>query len=163
MHPVRKRRLIMVGVLVTGVAIAVTLILMALGKNLNAFYSPTEVAAGEAPANGNFRVGGLVKEGTVSRDESSLAVRFILTDKQADTTVEFTGILPDLFREGQGILADGRLNNEGVFVAERVLAKHDENYMPPEVHDALKAAEDKTAGSGTSTSQYGSEYKKEET
>lgn len=145
MHPVRKRRLIMVSTLIVGVAIAMTLILLALGKNLNAFYSPSEVAAGEAPLDTTFRVGGLVKTGTVSRDEESLKVNFILTDNSEETQVSFSGILPDLFREGQGILAEGSLNVDGIFVADTVLAKHDENYMPPEVHDALKSAEAKKA------------------
>ena len=157
MHPVRKRRLIMVSLLVLGVGIAVALILLALGKNLNAFYSPTEVANGEVPVNSMFRIGGLVKAGTVSRDLESLDVRFTLTDNLSETPIEFTGILPDLFREGQGILADGRLDEEGVFKADRVLAKHDENYMPPEVHDALKSAENVKA---VSESAQGTSYGK---
>lgn len=147
MHPVRKRRLILVSFLVAGVAIAVTLILMALGENLNAFYSPSQVVAGEAPINSTFRVGGLVEKGSVQRDEESLVVSFVLTDNLNTTTVRYKGILPDLFREGQGILTQGKLNDQGIFIADQVLAKHDENYMPPEVHDALKTAENSEANS----------------
>ena len=142
MHPVRKRRLIMVSLLVSGVVIAVGLMLLALGENLNAFYSPSQVAAGEAPHEHTFRVGGMVADGSVKRDKDSLKVTFDVTDTANTTTIEYTGILPDLFREGQGILADGKMGEDGVFIADRVLAKHDENYMPPEVNAALKAAQD---------------------
>lgn len=142
MHPVRKRRLILISLLAGGVAIAVGLMLMALGENLNAFYSPTQVQAGEAPRDHTFRVGGMVVDDSVVHDEKSLDVTFDVTDKLNSTTIKYTGILPDLFREGQGILAEGKLDDNGVFIASRVLAKHDENYMPPEVDEALKAAED---------------------
>jgi cytochrome c-type biogenesis protein CcmE len=104
------------------------------------FYSPTEIHAGKAPADRAIRVGGLVVDGSVRREGNSLAVQFDLTDNAAVVPVTYTGILPDLFREGQGIVAMGRINNEGLFVADEVLAKHDENYMPPEVADALNAA-----------------------
>ena len=141
MHPLRKRRVQLITLLVLGVATAVALVLMALGENLNAFYSPTQIVAGEAPQNHTFRVGGMVEEGSVSRDKDSLDVSFVLTDTANETTVRYSGILPDLFREGQGILAQGKLDEQGVFIADEVLAKHDENYMPPEVDEALKAAQ----------------------
>ncbi len=142
MHPVRKQRLILISSLVIGVAIAVGFMLMALGENLNAFYSPTQVQAGEAPGDHTFRVGGMVADESVVHDEKNLDVTFQVTDRLNTTTVKYTGILPDLFREGQGILAEGKLDEKGVFIASRVLAKHDENYMPPEVSEALKAAQD---------------------
>jgi cytochrome c-type biogenesis protein CcmE len=104
------------------------------------YYPPSEVVAGKAPNDHPFRMGGLVTEGSVQRLENGLTVRFDITDNQDNVTVEYTGILPDLFREGQGIISMGRLRNDGVFVADEVLAKHDENYMPPEVADTLKTA-----------------------
>ena len=104
------------------------------------FFSPTQVNAGEVPADRQIRVGGLVVDGSVNREEGSLAVRFDLTDSVQQITVLYEGILPDLFREGQGIVAIGELGLGGIFKADEVLAKHDENYMPPEVAEALKAA-----------------------
>jgi len=141
MHPVRKRRLILISLLVAGVAIAVGLMLMALGENLNVFYSPTQVKAGEVPVGHTFRVGGMVEKGSVIHNPDSLEVDFVVTDTANTTSIHYSGILPDLFREGQGILAEGKLDEKGVFIASRVLAKHDEKYMPPEVDDALKAAQ----------------------
>ncbi len=140
MTPTRRNRLILVLVIVVGVGVAVGLALVALSKNLNLFYSPTQVAGGEAPVGHSFRVGGLVEPGSVQRDPDSLRVRFSLTDGAHRVEIEHTGILPDLFREGQGIVAQGKLATDGRFVADQVLAKHDENYMPPEVEDALKTA-----------------------
>ena len=128
---------------VFGVAVAAVLGLTAFEENLLYFYSPTQVAAGEAPDNRKFRVGGLVVAGSVVRATDSLLVKFDLTDNAKTMTVEYSGILPDLFREGQGIVALGEKNSSGTFIADEVLAKHDENYMPPEVADALKAAESK--------------------
>ena len=136
----RKRRLMVVGLLVVGVAIAAALALSAFRENLLYFYSPTEVLAGKAPAGHKFRLGGLVVEGSVKREPADLTVNFGLTDTASEIQVSYSGILPDLFREGQGIVAHGRLNDAGVFVADEVLAKHDENYMPPEVAAALKDA-----------------------
>jgi cytochrome c-type biogenesis protein CcmE len=133
----------LISLLVIGVSVAVWLVLMALGENLNAFYSPSQVMAGEAPVGHTFRIGGMVEEGSVSRDPDNLDVSFVLTDHVKQTTVSFSGILPDLFREGQGILAQGKLNGQGVFIADEVLAKHDENYMPPEIEEAMKAAQEK--------------------
>ncbi|GAB4363483.1 MAG: cytochrome c maturation protein CcmE [Methylohalobius crimeensis] len=134
----RRRRMILVGVIVIGVSVATFLALAAFQKNLLYFYTPSQIEAGEAPTGYAFRVGGLVEEGSVQRDPDSLAVRFTLTDGSARVTVFHEGILPDLFREGQGIIAIGQLQSDGFFKASQVLAKHDENYMPPEVAEALE-------------------------
>jgi cytochrome c-type biogenesis protein CcmE len=137
----RSRRKVLILAVVFGVAIATVLGLTAFEENLLYFYSPTQVKAGEAPQTHSFRVGGLVLDGSVKRAPDSLTVQFDITDNQESMTIEYTGILPDLFREGQGIVAMGSFNAGGDFVADEVLAKHDENYMPPEVADALKASE----------------------
>ncbi len=139
----RSRRKVLVIAILFGVSIAAVLGLTAFQENLLYFYSPAQIVAGEAPDNHSFRIGGLVVKGSVNRKPDSLQVQFDLTDNTETITVEYTGILPDLFREGQGIVAMGSLQASGLFVAEEVLAKHDENYMPPEVADALKAAEEK--------------------
>ncbi len=138
MKPVRKQRLILILLMLAGIALAVTFALKAFNENLMYFFSTTDVAEGHAPENTLFRLGGMVVNGSVERPGDGMTVRFKLTDYNSEVTVEYTGILPDLFREGQGIVAKGRLNDKGVFVAEEVLAKHDENYMPPEVADSLK-------------------------
>lgn len=140
MNPVRKRRLIIVLVLLAGFSAAVGLALVALQENMNLFYSPAEIDAGRAPLDQRIRAGGLVEEGSLSRDSDSLKVRFMITDNKGRVPVEYNGILPDLFREGQGVVALGKLNGDGVLVADQVLAKHDEEYMPPEVEKALKDA-----------------------
>ena len=140
MTPIRKKRLTLIGMMVVGIGIAVGLALKAFDENLMFFFSPSEVVAGEAPTGHPFRVGGLVTPGSVQRQANGLTIAFDLTDNAENVTVEYTGILPDLFREGQGIVAMGRLNDRGVFVASEVLAKHDENYMPPEVAASLKTA-----------------------
>ncbi len=134
----RQRRMVWVSLIVAGVSIATFLALAAFQKNLLYFYTPSQIARGEAPTGYAFRVGGLVENGSVRRDPGSLAVRFTLTDGAARVTVFYDGILPDLFREGQGIIAIGQLQPDGLFKASQVLAKHDENYMPPEVAEALK-------------------------
>ncbi len=138
MNPVRKKRLIIVLAILAGVGIAVALALTALQENVNLFYNPTQIAAGEAPKDARIRAGGMVKDGSVKRSGDSLDVEFIVTDFKSDVTIRYRGILPDLFREGQGIVALGRLNDKGELVADEVLAKHDENYMPPEVTKALQ-------------------------
>lgn len=138
----RSKRKVLIFSVVFGVAVAAVLGLTAFEENLLYFYSPTQVKAGDAPTGHSFRVGGLVVDGSVNRAPDSLKINFDVTDNTETMTVEYTGILPDLFREGQGIVAMGRLTEEGTFVAQEVLAKHDENYMPPEVADALKAAEE---------------------
>ena len=137
----RSRRKVLIFAIVFGVAVATVLGLTAFEENLLYFYSPTQVKEGEAPLTHSFRVGGLVVDGSVIRELDSLTVQFDITDNTEVMTVAYTGILPDLFREGQGIVAMGKLQENGRFVAQEVLAKHDENYMPPEVADALKAAE----------------------
>ena len=139
----RSKRKLLVIMVVMGVALATVLGLTAFEENMMYFYSPTEVNNGTAPDNRTIRVGGLVVAGTVERASESLMVKFDLTDNAEIVSLEYSGILPDLFREGQGIVATGKLNDKGVFVADDVLAKHDENYMPPEVADALEAAEQK--------------------
>jgi cytochrome c-type biogenesis protein CcmE len=139
MTPRQQRTLLLVAAL-AGVGLAVALALRAFEENLLYFYSPSQVAKGEAPADRLFRVGGIVVPGSVKRAEGSLTVEFTLTDTAHLLPVSYTGILPDLFREGQGIVTNGRLGADGRFVAEEVLAKHDENYMPPDVADSLKKA-----------------------
>lgn len=138
MNPVRKKRLIIIVAILLGVATTAALGLSALQQNINLFYTPSQIMKGEAPQGARIRAGGLVKEGSVSRSEDSLTVDFIVTDGDADTGIQYRGILPDLFREGQGIVAMGRLNEANVLIADEILAKHDENYMPPEVSSALE-------------------------
>ncbi len=133
--------MIFVAVIVAGVALAATLAFIAIGENMLYFFSPTQVKNGEAPKERTLRVGGLVVPGSVKREQGSLTVQFDLTDNRESLTVRYTGILPDLFREGQGIVATGALEPTGAFTAEEVLAKHDEKYMPPEVAEALELAE----------------------
>jgi cytochrome c-type biogenesis protein CcmE len=140
MTPIRKKRLTLIGMMVAGISIATFLALKAFDDNLMFFFSPSEVVAGEAPTGHPFRVGGLVTDGSVQRLEDGLTTKFDLTDNAETISVQYTGILPDLFREGQGIVAMGQLDGRGNFVADEVLAKHDENYMPPEVADSLKTA-----------------------
>jgi cytochrome c-type biogenesis protein CcmE len=140
MNPIRKRRIWIVSLVVLAVAGATALALAALNQNLQHFYSPSDIAAGLAPTQRNFRLGGLVEEGSVARSGDSLKVRFLVTDRFKTTPVEFDGILPDLFREGQSVVATGMLRGDGSFVASEVLAKHDENYMPKEVADAIARA-----------------------
>ena len=137
MHPKRKKRLIIVLVIMFGFASIVGLVLMALSENMNMFFTPTQFASGDVPTGPVVRVGGLVVEGSVIRNPDNLEVEFTLTDRQSQVVVRYDGILPDLFREGQGIVAKGVWNGSQV-VASEVLAKHDETYMPPEVADALK-------------------------
>ncbi len=138
----RRQRMVLVALIVAGIAGAAALALRAMGENMLYFFSPTQVRAGEAPTARSFRVGGLVVDGSVERVGDGLTVRFDLTDTAEAITVLYTGILPDLFREGQGIVAMGRLRADGVFAADEVLAKHDENYMPPEVAEALEMAKE---------------------
>ena len=139
MTPARKKRLGLIVLMVAGIGVGVGFALKSLNENIMFFFTPAEVAAGDAPANRLFRVGGLVVDGSVRRPGDGLTVEFDLTDNDGVLTVQYTGILPDLFREGQGIVANGKLNGSGQFVAEEVLAKHDENYMPKEVAEAMQA------------------------
>ncbi len=138
MTPTRKRRLIAVLLILAGVGIASTVAFYSLQENMLYFQSPSDLASQPIPPGRQFRLGGLVKPGSVSRGQDGLAMRFVVTDGPEDITVEYVGILPDLFREGQGVIARGALNGSGLFEASEVLAKHDENYMPPEVADALE-------------------------
>ena len=140
MHPQRRNRLFMITFLLVGAGLTLTLVLVALDENLNLFYPPADVVAGVAPLKTQIRAGGMVKEGSVERSSDDLGVRFTVTDHAgSEFSVRYTGILPDLFREGQGILVMGQLNAPGEFVASEVLAKHDENYMPPELAELAKA------------------------
>lgn len=136
----RQQRMIFVGLAILGVGAASTLAISALNSNISYFFSPSQVLAGEAPRDRVFRVGGLVTPGTIARQEDGLTVRFDVTDNAETVTVAYTGILPDLFKEGQGVVTKGRLGSDGVFLAEEVLAKHDEEYMPPEVASTLQTA-----------------------
>lgn len=138
MRAKRKQRLIFIIILFAGFSSAAALGVYALQKNKTYFHTPAEIAAGKAPLDKLFRLGGLVVEGSVKRFDDGVTTEFNLTDTEGTVTVQYTGLLPDLFREGQGIVSQGKLNSEGVFVAQEVLAKHDENYMPPEVAAALK-------------------------
>jgi cytochrome c-type biogenesis protein CcmE len=138
--------------ILAGVGIATAFALQAFQKNLLYYYSPSQIQAGEAPSARTFRVGGLVENGSLKREPGSLEVRFTLTDYAHELGVSYTGVLPDLFREGQGVIARGKMGPNGMFVAEEVLAKHDENYMPPEVKDSLKPhaqSAQGTAGQGS--------------
>ena len=139
MKPRHKRiALIVAGLAILG--IAVTLVLNAFNSNLVFFFTPTQVAAHEAPQGRSFRIGGLVEKGSVKRQADGLTVHFVVTDTAKSVPVSFRGILPDLFKEGKGVVAQGKLGADGVFAASEVLAKHDENYMPPEAADALERA-----------------------
>ena len=140
MTPRRRQRFILVGLLLAGVGLAATLALLALQENINLYFSPSQVVAGEAPVGTPFRLGGMVVDGSVIRGAENLNIRFDLTDTAQSVSVTYTGILPDLFREGQGIVAQGSIDASGQFTATEVLAKHDETYMPPEVADALEKA-----------------------
>ena len=135
----QKRRLQLCGLIFAGIALAVGLALNAFQQNLLFFLTPSQVAAGQAPSGRLFRIGGVVASNSVSKD--GLLTRFVVTDFNDEVAVEYEGVLPDLFREKQGVVIRGSMNDgERVFIAEEVLAKHDENYMPPEVKDALEAA-----------------------
>ena len=141
MHPQRKKRLILILLVLLGVGVAVALALGALRQNINLFYTPTEIANGMAPQDARIRAGGMVVEGTVKRSTETLEATFDVSDGGEAITISYSGILPDLFREGQGIVALGRLNEDRVLMADEVLAKHDEEYMPPEVAQALEKVE----------------------
>jgi cytochrome c-type biogenesis protein CcmE len=142
----RQQRMLAVGLSVAGLAIAAALTLRAFQDNIMFYVEISEVAKGNVPEDRNFRVGGLVVEDSVRREPGDLELEFTLTDTQADLVVAYSGVLPDLFREGQGVIAHGRMGDDGRFMADTVLAKHDENYMPPEVAETLaKHAAEKAA------------------
>ena len=140
MNPLRKKRLLIIVAILAGVGIAVTLALSALQENINLFYTPTQIAGGEAPHDTRIRAGGMVEKGSLQRSADSLDVTFVVTDFNKSVTITYRGILPDLFREGQGIIANGKLIGGTLVEADEVLAKHDENYVPPEVQEALEKA-----------------------
>jgi cytochrome c-type biogenesis protein CcmE len=140
MHPLRKKRLQLILFMVVGIGSAVGLLMYSLSENVNLFQTPTEIASGQVPVGRTIRAGGLVVVGSLQRDASGLAVTFNVTDGAATVPIHYEGILPDLFREGQGIVAMGKLDGSGTFQASEVLAKHDEKYMPPEVKHALDQA-----------------------
>jgi cytochrome c-type biogenesis protein CcmE len=137
----RHKKLALIAVIVAALGVAVVLVLNAFNSNLVFFFSPTQVANGEAPTNRAFRIGGLVEEGSVKRESDGLTTRFVVTDTSKTIPVSYTGILPDLFKEGKGVVAEGRLGPDGLFAATQVLAKHDENYMPPEAASAIEQAQ----------------------
>ncbi len=136
----RHKRLAIIGAGVAAIAVAAALVLNAFQSNLVFFFSPSQIAAGEAPKDRAFRVGGMVQAGSLKRLGDGLTVEFIVTDTARSIPVTYKGILPDLFREGRGVVAQGRLGHDGIFRADEVLAKHDENYMPPEAAHALEQA-----------------------
>jgi cytochrome c-type biogenesis protein CcmE len=138
MSPRQKRIALIVG-MVAGLGVAAGLVLTALQSNVNLFYTPTQVVAGEAPKDRTFRVGGMVRAGSIQRDQ--MTVNFVITDTAKEVTVRYTGILPDLFKEGKGAVVQGKFDADGRFVANEVLAKHDENYMPPEAQHAVDQAQ----------------------
>jgi len=148
----RQKRLTWIVLGVTLVAAAVGLVLFALKNNVSLYFTPTQVYNKEAPQGRNFRIGGLVEEGSVKRQADGLTVHFSITDTAQKMPVVYKGILPDLFKEGKGVVAQGKIEADGVFHAEEVLAKHDENYMPPEAIDAINKAEAAKASSGGASS-----------
>ncbi len=143
----RHKRFGFIAIGLVALGLASWLVINALDSNLSYFFSPSEVAQNKQPKDHTFRLGGLVKPGSLQRGQE-LTIRFVVTDEAHNVNVEYTGILPDLFQEGQGVIAQGRMNAAGVFVADEVLAKHDENYMPPEVADALEKAHDEGVAGG---------------
>ena len=149
----RQKRFLFIAVGVVAVSMAVGLVLYALRGNVNLYFTPTQVFNNEAPHGRSFRIGGLVEEGSIKREKDGLTVNFVITDTHKSIPVVYKGILPDLFKEGKGVVAQGRVEADGVMRADEVLAKHDENYMPPEAADAMKKAQEanaaaKAAGSG---------------
>ena len=146
----RSKRLIAIACGLAALGLATALVLNAFNSNLVFFFSPTQVAANEAPQGRSFRVGGLVEMGSIKRETQGLTTRFVVTDLAKTIPVTYTGLLPDLFKEGKGVVAQGKLGADGVFRADQVLAKHDENYMPPEAADALAKAK---AGAPQQTSK----------
>jgi cytochrome c-type biogenesis protein CcmE len=136
----RHKRLLAIGCGLAALGVAVALVLNAFQSNLVFFFSPSQIAANEAPRDRSFRLGGMVEAGSLKRDASGLTVSFVVTDLAQKIPVTYTGLLPDLFREGKGVVAQGKLGSDGIFHADQVLAKHDENYMPPEAAEALQKA-----------------------
>lgn len=140
MKPRNKRLVLIIGGLVT-LAIATYFVLGAFKENLVFFYTSSQIANHEVPMNKSFRIGGMVVQNSLKREAGGLQVEFVVTDTVHTTPVQYNGILPDLFKEGKGVVAEGKLNEKGIFIASQVLAKHDENYMPPEAKDAVQSAQ----------------------
>jgi cytochrome c-type biogenesis protein CcmE len=145
----RQKRFVLIGLGLVALAVAAVLVLNAFQSNLVFFFTPTQVANGEVPQGRSFRIGGMVEQGSLTREGDGLTVHFIVTDMAKRIPVMFKGILPDLFKEGKGAVAQGQLGADGTFIASEVLAKHDENYMPPEVAEALAKAKAKGAQSSS--------------
>ncbi|MEY4592843.1 MAG: hypothetical protein RIR18_1738 [Pseudomonadota bacterium] len=141
----RHKKLLLIAIGLAILGLIAMLVLNALNSNIALYISPTEVAAGKAPQGKAFRIGGLVKPGSISRQPDGVTVSFVVTDTAQDIPVHYKGILPDLFKEGKGVVAQGKINAEGTFIASEVLAKHDENYMPPEAAKAVEDAQKKSA------------------
>ena len=153
MHPIRRQRLFMVIFIVVIASIAVGLLSFALRENINLFYPPSDIVSGEAPKAVRIRAGGMVVDGSVIRADDSLFTRFQITDGEAQVEVHYTGILPDLFAEGEAAVVTGELDGKGVFLASEVLAKHDENYTPPEVAEAMQEAHERANATEQNPSQ----------
>ena len=147
----RQKRFVFIAAGIAGVAVAVGLVLYALRGNVNLYFTPTQVYNKEVPSGRSFRIGGLVEEGSVKREKDGLTVNFVITDTHKSIPVVYKGILPDLFKEGKGVVAQGKVQADGVMLADEVLAKHDENYMPPEAADALKKAQAANAADKAAT------------
>jgi len=147
----RQKRLVFILVAVAALALVVGLVLNALDKNVSLYFTPTQVFNNEAPQGRSFRIGGVVEEGSVKRQKDGLSVHFVITDRHKSIPVIYKGILPDLFKEGKGVVAQGKVEADGMMHAEEVLAKHDENYMPPEAADALKKGETANASAVATT------------
>jgi cytochrome c-type biogenesis protein CcmE len=156
MTPARRRRLVLVVSLVGGLGLATTLALRAFQENMLYFYSPTQIAEeGGYPLERAFRIGGLVADGSLQRQPGSMTLEFVVTDHAHNIPVRYTGVVPDLFREGQGVVARGRMSEDGRFEAEEIMARHDENYMAPEVAEALRQGLSRSGGDGPEILQYG--------
>jgi cytochrome c-type biogenesis protein CcmE len=154
MNPVRKQKLLIVASILGAAALAVGLMLFAFNEGLNVFYTPTEIAEGKVKGDQHIRIGAMVKQGSLVKDMvQGTRIEFVATDTNSDIRVAYTGVLPDLFREGQGVVAEGRMDMNGVFQADTILAKHDENYMSAEVKAALDAAEQKKSSMAGSANE----------
>ena len=155
----RHKKLALIGGALAIIGIIAALVLNALNSNIALYITPTEVAAGKAPKDKLFRIGGLVKDGSIQRQADGVTIQFVVTDTEKDITVHYKGILPDLFKEGKGAVAQGKLTTDGNFLATEVLAKHDENYMPPEAAKAVDDAQARAAGKHVSPSSSGDKPK----
>jgi len=147
----RHKKLALIGGALAIIGIIAALVLNALNSNIALYITPTDIAAGKAPQDKIFRIGGVVKEGSINRQADGVTIAFIMTDTEKDITVNYKGILPDLFMEGKGAVAQGKLVADGSFTASEVLAKHDENYMPPEAAKAVNDAQARAAAGGKAT------------